>query len=181
MNNLLQTYTNKIIDVVNPTIDMVDIIDIARGLAYTCRYAGQCPHYYSVAEHSIHCCIMAQKLHLSSNSIKWALLHDAAEAYIGDIARPIKSIVPEFKKVEDHLLEVIALKFNLKTYKIPTEVIEIDNRMLTTEAYNMGMSLHLSEFWHKGKPKYHEYTINYYDHDVAEITFLEMAHKIGIR
>lgn len=87
-----QTFTGKKVDVFHPTPEMVDIEDIAHALSMTCRFGGHCREFYSVAEHSVlveqigrcvlHCTVPRLGMLL--------LLHDAAEAYIGDIITPIK-------------------------------------------------------------------------------------------
>jgi 5'-nucleotidase len=78
------------------------IEDIAHGLANICRYAGQCRKFYSVAEHSILVSEVAVGFELE------ALLHDAAEAFMGDITRPLKQMLPEYKKIEDEVETAIS-------------------------------------------------------------------------
>jgi uncharacterized protein len=70
------------------------IEDIAHGLANICRYSGQCSEFYSVAEHSILVSEVAKGFEFE------ALMHDAAEAFLGDITRPLKQLLPDFKKIE---------------------------------------------------------------------------------
>ena len=84
----IQTYTGKRFDLLNPDVDMICLNDIARPLSKLCRYTGHSDRFYSVAEHSIHVSNI-----LSSDLALYGLLHDAAEAYIGDIAKPFKDIL----------------------------------------------------------------------------------------
>src|SRR5438477_8188248 len=77
-----------------PASSNFTIEDVAHGLANICRYAGQCRRFYSVAEHSILVSETALGFELE------ALLHDAAEAFMGDITRPLKQILPQYKKIE---------------------------------------------------------------------------------
>ena len=106
----LQTFTGKKIDLINPTREMVDIEDIAHSLSMICRYNGHCRDFYSVAEHSGMVETMGSQILLrreaERNSGKLSapprptseivqqslalLLHDAAEAYIGDLTNPFK-------------------------------------------------------------------------------------------
>src|SRR5689334_25068051 len=65
------------------------IEDIAHGLANICRYSGQCRRFYSVAEHALLVAETAAGFELE------ALMHDAAEAFLGDITRPLKQMLPE--------------------------------------------------------------------------------------
>ena len=90
-----------------PQADDIHLPDIARGLARQCRYGGQTERYYSVAEHSL---ILARYFHHKGcpvNVCLAALLHDAAEAYVGDIRRPIKALAPELEQYEMVILDMI--------------------------------------------------------------------------
>ncbi|WP_407605347.1 NAD(P)-binding domain-containing protein, partial [Pseudomonas aeruginosa] len=79
-----------------PHIDKVAIEDIAHGLAYQCRFNGQTQVFYSIAQHSlIVASLVPPPLRLA------ALLHDAAEAYLGDMVKPLKVLLPEFAALED--------------------------------------------------------------------------------
>ena len=83
------TYTGKIFDLLNPKPEMVCIKDIAHSLAYQCRYTGHTKFFYSVAQH---CVLMAENPDLPGDPLQ-KLLHDAAETYIGDMARPWKNLL----------------------------------------------------------------------------------------
>jgi 5'-deoxynucleotidase YfbR-like HD superfamily hydrolase len=102
------------------------IEDIAHGLAMTCRYAGQCRIFYSVAEHSVHLS------HLAGGRALEALLHDAAEAFIGDVSRPLKQLLPEYKALERSLEAVIRARFGLEPVCSP-EIKALDLSALATE------------------------------------------------
>ena len=80
------TYTGRRYWPASPVTDHVCAEDIARGLSLTCRFAGQCQHFYSVAEHSINVMRLVPQEHKLC-----ALLHDAPEAYLGDMSRPLKA------------------------------------------------------------------------------------------
>ncbi len=99
--------SGRIFDFLDPFGSDFDIDDIAHGLAHVCRYAGQCRQFYSVAEHSILVSetVGAYKLE--------ALLHDAAEAFIGDVTRPLKQLLPEFKRIEANVEQAIIDRFSL--------------------------------------------------------------------
>jgi 5'-deoxynucleotidase YfbR-like HD superfamily hydrolase len=89
-----------------PRIDRVAIEDIAHGLAYQCRFNGQTREFYSVAQHSlIVASLVPPHLRLA------ALLHDAAEAYLGDMVKPLKVLLPEFAAIEDQVSALIAAAF----------------------------------------------------------------------
>lgn len=89
-----------------PRIDHVAIEDIAHGLAYQCRFNGQTREFYSVAQHSlIVSALVPTDLRMA------ALLHDAAEAYLGDMVKPLKVLLPAFAAIEDAVTAIIAATF----------------------------------------------------------------------
>ena len=91
-----------------PRIDRVAIEDIAHGLAYQCRFNGQTQEFYSVAQHSL---VVAS---LAPTDLRLAaLLHDAAEAYLGDMVKPLKVLLPEFAAIEDKVSLLIAAAFGV--------------------------------------------------------------------
>lgn len=107
-NTCVETYTGVLLDLANPKPKQIRIADIVHGLSVTCRWGGQCGKFYSVAEHSLLVASMVvEKFKL------WALLHDAAEAYMGDVTNPLKRMVPEYSKIENRLLDVILKKFGM--------------------------------------------------------------------
>jgi len=92
----------------NPSPSQILIDDIAHGLAHQCRFNGQTNKFYSVAQHSvIVASILPPELKLAG------LLHDAAEAYLGDIVQPLKELLPEFAEIESRFAEVIGERFNV--------------------------------------------------------------------
>lgn len=106
----LQTYTGRAVTLDDIKEDDICIEDIAHSLALTCRYRGHCREFYSVAQHSI---IVSGILQWSITLMKCGLLHDAAEAYIQDLATPIKELCPEYRQLEDAFMKVIIEKFDL--------------------------------------------------------------------
>ncbi len=116
----------------DPRPEEMHIEDIAHALSNTCRFNGHISRFYSVAEHSVH---MADQLSdKGKNTQRWALLHDATEAYIGDMVRPLKhsSVLEAFRDTEDVIHICVAKKFGL-SITIPKLVHEMDNVMCSTE------------------------------------------------
>lgn len=111
------------------------IEDIATGLSNICRFAGQIPVHYSVAQH----CVYAawQLRHHGPAGALGALLHDATEAYLGDVPRPVKSLCPEYKAIEKWMLPEIMQQHG--ALYDDAAVHEIDNRLLVTEARSFGL------------------------------------------
>lgn len=128
MGDWMQTFTGERFWPLDPRPDEVHIEDIAHALALTNRFGGHTPEPYSVGQHSIfvagHC---PEDLKLCG------LMHDATEAYIGDMVAPVKRHMPEFKAMEARLWSAIAKRFDLPD-PIPPAVMEIDLRTLIDEA-----------------------------------------------
>jgi uncharacterized protein len=112
----------------DPRPEDVDIADISHHLARICRFNGavKVPHY-SVAQH----CILVSQL-VAEDLALVGLMHDATEAYCGDMIRPLKQALPSYKAIEDLIWAAIAAKFNLPV-DLPPEVKDADNIALVTE------------------------------------------------
>lgn len=129
------TYSGHWIEPLNPDPDDIYIEDIAHALSNQCRFTGHVKTYYSVAEHSVRVSwVLAEKGY--SKATQWAgLLHDASEAYLSDIARPVKRS-PEISRfydaAEERLMEVIASKFEF-TWPMQKAVKWADDVLLRTE------------------------------------------------
>lgn len=113
----------------DPRAEEIEITDIAHALAHIFRWGGHCRRFYSVAQHSV----LVSKFGTTLEERRWGLLHDAAEAYIGDMIRPIKHSMPEFQEAERRLIGMIGERFGL-TYPWPERVDEADDILLATEA-----------------------------------------------
>ena len=114
-------------DFVNPSTDSFTLEDIAQGLANTCRFGGHCHPYYSVAQH----CILASH-YVPQEHAMAALLHDAAEAFVGDIPSPLKQMLTDFEQFESLAHAAVAQKFKIPEQMHPC-IKEVDLRMLATE------------------------------------------------
>jgi len=103
----IRTFTGKTINLIMPKEEDIDILDIAHGLSNVCRYNGHCSKFYSVAEHSV---LLSYKYGLA------ALMHDASEAYLGDLVSPLKKFTTLgkiFIPIEKKMEKVISSKFQL--------------------------------------------------------------------
>lgn len=111
----------------NPDPKTITIENIAHALSNTCRFHGHCKKFYSVAQHSVHVSHL-----VPSEDALIGLLHDAAEAYLGDIATPLKILLPEYKKIEKRIEKIILKHFGLSK-TLPASVKHADLIMLATE------------------------------------------------
>jgi hypothetical protein len=128
--NWIETFTGGKFYVFDPRPEDMRIEDIAHALSMQPRFAGHSLQFYSVAQH----CLRAQEL--VPNFKLWALLHDAAEAYICDIPRPIKhdKRMKAYRQVERKIKAVIVRAFGLWPERQPKEVTDVDNLLLLNEA-----------------------------------------------
>jgi hypothetical protein len=124
----MQTYTGVRFYPMDPRPEELDIRDIAHALSLICRYGGHVDRFYSVAEH---CVLMSQ--YVPEEHALWALLHDASEAYVGDMVRPLKRQLPEYEAAEGRVIAAIVERFGLPSTTMPAEVKDADNRILLTE------------------------------------------------
>ncbi len=130
VGNWMQTFTGRAFWPADPRPEDVDVEDIAHALSMQCRYGGHAKRFYSVAEHSfLISCSVPREDQL------WGLLHDASEAYLVDIPRPVKYL-PGFREaylqLESGLMAVICERFGLRG-TMPETVKLADNRILLDE------------------------------------------------
>lgn len=107
----IRTFTGKLIDLAAPEVKDISILDISRGLSHLCRFAGQLPRFYSVAQHSV---LVSQ---LVDPEVKcYGLLHDASEAYMGDLSRNLKhhTLLQGYCLIEGLMQAVILTAFGLR-------------------------------------------------------------------
>lgn len=124
------TYTGRVFRPLDPDPEQIDIMDIAHSLANQCRWTGHVKKFFSTAQHSVRVSeLCPDELQLCG------LLHDATEAYISDIARPVKRFTDwgqDYEAIEQKLWEAIAERFSLPL-TLPTAVKEADDLVLFAE------------------------------------------------
>jgi len=163
--NFITTYTGKKFHYLDPQPDEIDITDIAHALSLTCRFSGHCKEFYSVAEHSIRVAdAVPMELRLQ------ALLHDAAEAYITDIPRPIK-VAFGLEAAEQPILRCILLKYGLEGINSVIKVV--DDILCATEARDLMSN---TDDW-LGLPKPLNLTIHPITSQDAERIYLYRFYK----
>lgn len=127
----IQTFTGVEFYPLDPRPEDIKLADIAHALSMQCRYSGHVQQFYSVAEHSVRVAELCP-----SQDQMWGLMHDAAEAYLVDLPRPIKrhsGIGDLYRAAESALMEVICRRFGLPILQ-PTSVEEADKAMLWVES-----------------------------------------------
>ena len=131
----IMTYTKIMFDPLHPDVDLIDIDDIAHALSMLCRANGHFKTFYSVAQHCINCAKEAKARGYSERIQLACLLHDASEAYLSDVTRPVKAELPRYKEIEAPLQEAIWNKWlsNILTEEERKQVFEIDDAILAHE------------------------------------------------
>lgn len=157
MNDYITTYSKKHINPLKPGIDDIDINDIAHALSLSVRANGHFPEFYSVCQHSIHCCEEALCRDLDKKTALLCLLHDGSEAYIADIIRPVKKHIPQYMDIEKVIQNAIYNKYacSLPDEKDLKQVKEIDDALLYHEfLYFTGEKLFETEPIIKSSPDF---------------------------
>ena len=168
MTNWMQTHTGKHIYPLEPDIDDIDIKDIAHALSNLCRFNGHCQEFYSVAQHSVIVCkLLPEDLKIPG------LLHDASEAYLSDVPRPIKINFTEFQEYEDRMQRAICDKFSIE-WPIPEDVKAVDRRVLRTEARDL---MGNPDDWGVSGLEPYNFKVRPKPPTEAKRTFLAMASK----
>lgn len=131
---MVRLFSERWVDVERFELDNFDPRDVARSLSMQCRFNGHVKQFYSVAEHSL---LVADLCHGAGIEAEaWGLLHDAAEAYVGDITRPIRKMCDGLDRVEQAILQTIGRALGLP-WPIPDVVWKADDQMLATEAVQL--------------------------------------------
>ncbi len=139
----ITTASGRFFDLLKPEEYEYDIEEIATSLSNLCRYTGHVNKFYSVAEHSVLVSrLLPDKLALAG------LLHDASEAFVGDVSSPLKKLLPEYKRIEENIQTAIARYYELE-YPYPPEVHEADKRMYWQERQEVANNGVRDQLWHQ--------------------------------
>lgn len=129
------TFTGKRFFPLDPRPEDVDFRDICHALSLETRYGGHCAYHYSVAQHTVllHDCIVANG-GFRKGVARYCLIHDASEAYLKDIPRPLKASLPDYIEVERQLCNMLESMFMVKLYDFEkSDFKELDTRICRDE------------------------------------------------
>lgn len=127
----------RYLELLDPKPELITLKNVAIPLSLVCRFGGCMPsgyHFYSVAEHSVECCRYAESLGLSARVQFACLLHDAAEAFIGDVVKPLKILIdPLYGPIEKRIESAIASAFRVDFESTRDDWKRIDRTILIAE------------------------------------------------
>jgi uncharacterized protein len=129
-NACIETFTGHWFDILDPQSDQIDIESISHSLSMLCRFTGHVRHFYSVGQHSW----LGSYLVPEEDALEF-LLHDASEAFIGDMNRPLKHMTAAggpYREVEAKIMQAIRRKFGLPLTQSES-IHRVDNEMLYAE------------------------------------------------
>jgi len=154
----------------------IDILDIAHALSLLSRANGHFWQFYSVAQHCINCMMEAEARGYTPVVQLACLLHDASEAYIGDLTRPMKQHLPEFEKIERNLQAVIfrALALPELTAEEAAQVCAVDDALL----YHEFAALHGDRLFDTPPELAHTPDLTEYPHRIVENRFLSAYYLL---
>ena len=176
-NNWIDTFSGVKVYLANPAVDMIRLADIAHALSNLCRYNGHCKKFFNVAEHSI---LVAREVLRATGNIVLALaalLHDAPEAYLGDVTGPLKDLLIVYPILEARFEAVISERFGLKYPFNHRAIKRADYEVFFTEADHLFD--HDYAVWNREGQRA-DVRIECWDPEKAEKRFLEMAAELGI-
>jgi hypothetical protein len=169
----IQLWSGRFFDFHDMRPEDVSINDIAHALSMLCRFNGHVDKFYSVAQHSV-----LVSHHVQPEYALVGLMHDATEAYIGDMASPLKKQIPAFAEFEDKLWLIIAEKFNLPK-ELPDDVHQIDKKACLTEAHDL-MGVGVDDWGWGIEPLYCPKIIPLMP-ELARMKFLDRFYELAAR
>ena len=138
---VVQTHSGIMFNLLHPDASMINIDDIAHALSNLCRFNGHTTQFYSVAQH----CVLVSHLVPSYLALA-ALMHDASEAYMGDCISPLKQMLPEYKKIENGIMQTLFNHLSLD-YPLHSEIKRADIRALATEKRDLMQTPNEPKYW----------------------------------
>ena len=169
-HSYIVTYTGRKFWPLDPKPEDIDIRDIAHALSMQCRFGGHAKRFYSVAQHSLFV-----SFRVPVYDKLWALLHDAAEAYLVDVPRPVKH-QPEmqpYRDAEAAIMRCVCQAFGLP-FEEPASVKEADRRMVLTEAREItGWDAETTATWSCLGEPYQDMVLKTLAPSYAEVSFLQ--------
>lgn len=179
LNNTIKVSAGHYVDLANPDPTTIEVKSIAAALSKVCRFGGHCPKFYSVAEHCIHATALACSEGYAGDALTAVFLHDAAEAYIGDMVKPLKVTMPQYGEAEHRIEAAIQAAFGVDFSKWIDVIKRFDRAMLKAEKVTM---------WPEDTEKWAGFSeiedrvvrFQFWEPSEAEMQFLAMARTLQL-
>lgn len=179
LNNTIKVSAGHYVDLANPDPSTIEVKSIAAALSKVCRFGGHCPQFYSVAEHCIHATALACSEGYTGDALIAVFLHDAAEAYIGDMVKPLKVTMPQYRETEQRIEAAIQAAFGVDFSKWMDVIKRFDRAMLKAEKVTM---------WPEDTEKWAGFSeiedrvvkFQFWEPSQAEMQFLAMARTLQL-
>lgn len=180
VKNTIRLRSGCYFDFIDPQPDQFTLADIAGALAKICRFGAQCDHFYSVAEHSIHCAEQALQDGMPLDTQIALLMHDSPEAFCGDMVKPLKVMLPEYSAVEKRVEAAIAEKFLIDFERERYTIREIDHAMLIAERLQL---FSRDDVEWTGEREVRKLTVHIgaWRPEEAEARFMRKAKMLGVK
>jgi hypothetical protein len=184
----IMTFTGHHFHFVDPSLDEIDIMDIAVATSREGRFAGHCWNFYPVAQHSVY---VSERMELLARCTKeysqyelsrialMGLLHDASEAYLKDMPSPVKAYLPDYKKMEDKVQRIIMAKFGIldlwDNESISNLMHKVDKAVMSSEVRDL---IKHKKVWQMQEKAYDDLHIVSVGPDTACVQFLYRFHTL---
>lgn len=177
--NTIKVALGHYVDMVSPDPNSIDIFSISAALSKICRFGGHCPKFYSVAEHSVHAVTLAMKDLQPEDVLRAILLHDASEAYVGDMVKPLKLTMPQYVEAELRFERAIEQAFEVSLSSHHETIKHYDRAMLKAE--KIAMWPQDSEEWQGfSEIDSRDVKLRYWLPGEAQRIFLKVSRSVGL-
>ena len=171
----ISTYSGVEFFPLSPRVEDVRLFDIAHALSMKCRYTGHCHQFHSIAQHSVMVSQMLEVMKASVEEQYIGLMHDTSEAYLPDVASPIKGSIPGYREIEHRLERVIAEAFNYE-FPFPKSVKVADAEAFRHEYRQIMKPL---DWWKGDPPRYDWGVIEEWQPFMARERFLQRHRRLA--
>lgn len=176
-HNEIDTQSGETIRPLDPAPEKIELEDIAHGLANVGRFAGQGKEFHSVARHSVHVSREAMERGASRETQRYALVHDAAEAYLSDVPGPVKKSLPGYKHAERRIDEAVVDALGLASGEIERELVGDADRVVG----EYELSVMFPEAEHEEPPDLQSNPDAGASGENDKTRFLNLADDLGLR
>jgi hypothetical protein len=180
VNNTIRLRSGRYFDLADPKPDQFVLEDIAGALAKICRFGGQIDRFYSVAQHLVLCVWQGERDGLPRRVLRTLGMHDGTEAFVGDVVKPLKIMLPAYDRIESRAWGVVVERFDLDVSpETMAAVKKIDREMLMAERKQL-FSADGVKWTGEDSVRSLDILIDPWPPKQAELEFHAVCHRLGI-